>query len=78
MNAPAVSSPVPDRLLDRRQAAEMLGVAPQTLAGWACRGRYSLRFIKVGKLVKYRASDLEKFIESRSATHTGELASTGI
>lgn len=50
-------------LRSRREAAIYLGVAPQTLAVWACTKRYHLPLVKVGRHVKYRQSDLEAFIE---------------
>ena len=53
-------------LLTRDQAAEYIGVKPQTLACWAVAGRYSLPMIKVGRLVKYRRSDLDKFLDRRT------------
>jgi excisionase family DNA binding protein len=53
-------------LLTREQAAEFLGVKPQTLAVWATAKRYQLPMVKVGSLVRYRLSDLEKFLESRT------------
>ncbi|HUE74332.1 MAG TPA: helix-turn-helix domain-containing protein [Pirellulaceae bacterium] len=59
-------------LLSRRQAAEILGVQPQTLAVWATTGRYELPFTKVGRLVKYDPADLEKFVRSRTVTNTGQ------
>ncbi len=49
-------------LLSRREAAAYLGVAEQTLAIWKCTKRYALPFVKIGKLVKYRKSDLDAFI----------------
>ena len=49
-------------LLSRKQAAEYLGVKEQTLACWSTTKRYALPYIKVGRLVKYRRTDLEKFI----------------
>ena len=53
-------------LLSRRDAADYLGVTEQTLAIWKCTGRYNLPCIKVGRLVKYRKSDLDKFLISRT------------
>jgi len=53
-------------LLTREQAAEYLGIAPQTLAVWATTGRYALPMIKVGRCCRYRRRDLEKFLESRT------------
>lgn len=55
-----------NELLSRRQAAAYLGVREQTLAIWKCTGRYSLPCIKVGRLVKYRRSDLDRFISDRT------------
>ena len=50
------------QLLTRREAAAYLGVSEQTLAMWKCTGRYSLAYVKIGRLVKYRLSDLDAFI----------------
>jgi len=59
-------------LLTRREAAEFLGVKPQTLAVWHSVGRYDLPTIKVGKSVRYRQSDLENFCTERTQRHSGE------
>jgi predicted site-specific integrase-resolvase len=53
-----------DKLVPRKIAAQLLGVAPQTLAVWACTGRYSLPYIKIGKRVRYRLTDIENFIKA--------------
>jgi excisionase family DNA binding protein len=53
-------------LLTRNQAAQYLGVTPNTLAVWACTHRYNLPFVKIGRLVKYRRADLEDFIARRT------------
>jgi hypothetical protein len=58
--------------VDDKQAADALGVKPNTLAVWRSTGRYDLPFLKVGRLVKYRVSDLAAFLASRTASHTGE------
>lgn len=55
----------PNTLLTRKQTAELLGVAIGTLEVWAATKRYNLPYIKVGRLVKYRRSDIERFIQSR-------------
>lgn len=55
-------------------AAEVLEVKPSTLAVWRSTGRYNLPYIKVGRLVKYRISDLAEFLARRTAHHTGEVA----
>ncbi|WP_312477625.1 helix-turn-helix domain-containing protein [Stutzerimonas nitrititolerans] len=59
--------------IDDKQAAAALGVRPATLAVWRSTGRYNLPFLKVGRLVKYRLSDLAEFLARRTANHTGEV-----
>jgi hypothetical protein len=51
-------------LLSRIEAAQYLGVKPQTLAVWHSTQRYMLPVVKVGRRVKYRPSDLEAFINA--------------
>lgn len=63
----------PAAQVDDRQAASVLGVKTTTLAVWRSTGRYNLPFLKVGRLVKYRVSDLAEFLMRRTATHTGEV-----
>ena len=65
--AATLSSP----LLTRAEAAEYLGVKVQTLALWASTGRYSLPFVKVGRLSKYRQTHLDEFLERNTQTQTG-------
>ncbi|TVO60557.1 helix-turn-helix domain-containing protein [Denitromonas ohlonensis] len=52
------------QLISRDDAAAALGIRPQTLACWACNGRYDLPFVKIGRRVMYRLSDIEAFIEA--------------
>lgn len=52
-----------DNLISRKAAAKYLGLSPGTLAVWDCTKRYNLNPIKVGRAVRYRRSDLDKFIE---------------
>lgn len=59
------------QLLNESQAAQVLGIAPNTLAVWRCTGRYNLPYIKIGRLVRYRAGDLKRFINGRVHAHTG-------
>lgn len=60
--------------VDDKQAAEVLDVKSTTLAVWRSTGRYRLPYLKVGRLVKYRISDLAEFLARRTAHHTGEVA----
>lgn len=51
-------------LLTREQAAARLGLAPQTLAGWATKGTVALPLVKLGRSVRYRAADVDALIEA--------------
>ncbi len=62
----ATLPPPTEPLITRREAAAIIGVAEQTLALWQSTGRYSLPCIKVGRLVRYRRADLERWLESRT------------
>lgn len=53
------------QVFNRKTAAKYLGVSPNTLAVWACTKRYNLKYIKMGRAVRYRLHDLEKFVEER-------------
>lgn len=53
-------------LLSTAQAASYLGVTPHTLEVWRCVGRYGLPFIKIGRLVRYRKTDLDAFLTSQT------------
>ena len=55
-----------ETLLTRREAAAFLGVQENTLAVWACTKRYPLPVVKVGRLAKYRLSDLQRFISANA------------
>jgi excisionase family DNA binding protein len=54
-----------DDLLTTDAAAKILGTTPGTLNTWRCVKRYPLAFIKVGRSVRYRRSDLLAFIDAR-------------
>ena len=54
------------KLWTEAEAADYLSVEPQTLCAWRCTRRYNLRFIKVGRLIRYRPEDVEAFLEERT------------
>jgi hypothetical protein len=60
-NAPARAS----GLLLQEQAAEFLGLKPSTLRKDRCTREIGVPFVKLGRLVRYRMSDLESFIAAR-------------
>lgn len=53
-------------LFTRKQAAAYLGVCENTLAIWASKKRHALKYIKVGRLVKYRKAHLDEFLEHQT------------
>ena len=62
-----------DRLRDEAEAATLLGLKKQTMAAWRHRG-CGPRYVKIGKLVRYRLSDLTAYVDSRTCSNTGEAA----
>ena len=60
-----------DPLLTPPEAAAYIGVTENTLSVWRCVGRYNIPFVKVGRLVKYRKSALDAFLDRR--TFGGEV-----
>lgn len=54
-----------DNLLSPQECAERLGVSTSTLDAWRVK-RINLPFVKIGKLVKYKASDIRAFIDAQT------------
>ena len=52
-------------LMSPEQVAEYLGLEIETLNVWRCTKRYNLPYTKIGRLVRYRADDVEAFVASR-------------
>ena len=55
------------QLKNEREAADYLNVKPQTMAVWRCNGN-GPKFVKLNRAVRYRLSDIEAWLESRTAT----------
>jgi excisionase family DNA binding protein len=56
-------APFSSNLLNKKTAAEVLNVSLRTLDNHIKAGR--LPFVKLGKLVRFIPSDIDKFIEER-------------
>ena len=52
--------------VDDKKAAEILDVSAGTLSVWRSTGRYNLPFVKIGRKVRYRRSDLQAWLEKRT------------
>ncbi len=53
-------------LIDCLDTAEILGISKSALEAWRTTGRYKLPFIKVGRNVRYRRSDVLQWLDSRT------------
>lgn len=59
--------------LNTPEAAAYLGLQRTTLEAWRCRGG-GPKFVKLGRSVRYRSSDLDTWIESRTRSKTSEVS----
>lgn len=55
-----------DRLLSRREVADLLRVPVPTLEHWAFKGT-GPRYFRVGRHVRYRLEDVQEWLEQHAA-----------
>jgi len=55
-------------LLTTREAAKLLGVTENAMRHWRRSKRLNLAYIRIGRSVRYRRSDIAEFIESNRTT----------
>jgi helix-turn-helix protein len=61
-----MAQPNEDPLLTPEQAARRIGLKnPATLAVWRSTKRYRLVYVRSGRLIRYKTSDVDQFINSR-------------
>lgn len=60
-----------DKLMTEQEAAEFLNVQNRTLQSWRLRGG-GPRFVKLSTMVRYRAVDLQEFVNSGLRRNTSE------
>jgi len=60
-----------ETLLNERQTAAYLTVGERCLQSWRVRG-FGPNFIKVGRLIRYRKTDIEAFLESQIRKSTSD------
>lgn len=53
-----------ETLMRPEEVATALKVEVETLNVWRCTKRYPLPYVKIGRCVRYRASDVQAFIEA--------------
>jgi hypothetical protein len=63
-----------EKLLNTKQASELLNVNDKSLANSRHTGTgIQVPYIKMGKIVRYKLSDLQSYIEGNTFNHTGEV-----
>lgn len=65
-----------DQLISAEEAAKHLNISKSTLAKMRLSGA-SPRYVKIGRRVAYRPSDLERWIASQSFNSTAEYSGRG-
>ncbi|WP_083930126.1 helix-turn-helix domain-containing protein [Methylovulum miyakonense] len=53
-----------DKLVTTEKAAELLSIPAATLTKWRSTGQVKIPFVRIGRQIKYRTTDLKCFIES--------------
>ncbi len=65
-----------DPLLDQKQAAQLLGLSVRTLERHRLEGT-GPTFVRLGRLVRYRAADIAAWVEASARTSTSDLVRSG-
>lgn len=65
----AVSAAKPEPLASGVEVAEMLGIPEKTLTQWRSDGK-GPRYLKVGRYVRYRWSEVNEWLSTREADPT--------
>jgi hypothetical protein len=62
------------KMFNTNEAANYLGVSPKTLSNSRSSGvGVNINFIKIGKCIRYRISDLDKYMDEHTYQHTGQI-----
>lgn len=61
----SAEAPTPREFIDESALAARLGVSRSTLQSWRYAGR-GPRFIKLGRLVRYRSSDVDAYLQANT------------
>ena len=63
--SPPQPSVTKNELLTTAQVAEMLGLSRGTLTTWRCTKRYDVPYLKLGRHVRYKRSDVDIWVRSQ-------------
>jgi hypothetical protein len=72
-NSPSVSGQISEPFVNENRAAEHLGVSPRTMQRWRSTGTGPPWF-RIGRLAKYRLTDLTLWGESQARISTSDTA----
>ncbi len=75
-NVPDASKPGAE-YLNERQLADLLGLSERTLQGWRLKGD-GVPYYKIGRLVRYSASEVKTWLSRRQCEHTSDAAAKGL
>lgn len=53
-------------MLTNDEAAAYLGIQSQTLALWRSTKRHTIPYVRVGRSIRYRQSDLDRWLATRT------------
>lgn len=64
----------PDILITRNELAEMLGISRGTIDVWVSTKRVNIPFVRIGKAIRYRISDVLAYLEKNTVkTYPAEV-----
>lgn len=55
-----------DALTDTDGASQYLNIPANTLRKWRCTGENNIPYVKIGRHVRYRTSDLRAYVEKHT------------
>ena len=62
-----------EKLFNQKEAAEYLGTTVGTLNSWRHDGKLTIPFVRWGYRVRYKKSDLDKWIEEHTENLTNKI-----
>jgi excisionase family DNA binding protein len=58
-------------LLTTLEAAAIIGCTPDTLTTWRCTRAVKVPYVKIGRLVRYRRSDIDAYLDGHTVGADG-------
>jgi len=61
-----------DRIFNEKEAAAYMRFSPGSLAVFRCKKTHDLKYFKIGRSIRYRKSECDRFLEARLIKPLGE------